>query len=102
MKKKTVYLLKIQPKGYTSAIELSFGFIPTVNEVNSLLFEISQKTKREELKTLCDKCIGGLNAWGLPKVTDNNGNYMQWKTKGESMYSSKGVTIIKPITCHYK
>lgn len=102
MKKKSVYLFKVQPKGYNNAIELSFGFIPAVSDIIGILNEMIENTKREELKELCRDSIAGIQTWGLPKVTDNSGNYIQWKTKGESLYSSKGVTIIKPITCYVK
>jgi hypothetical protein len=89
---KKVFVINIKPEEYSKGIVLAFSNCPSKGDVIGELRRISDKSKNDIFKTLCNRCIEGIEHYGVPCIIEESG-YTSWNDKG--MYSTKGKTYIK-------
>lgn len=94
---KSVFLLIIKPNKMSGHIELAFDYKPTKEDILKVLKGKLEKVVNDGTKALFEKCIIGIDMYGVPSIGDKDEGNNQWKCKSESIYNSKGSTFIKRI-----
>lgn len=98
-----IYIMGLHPMRVGQGIMLAFTKQPSISDaIAALKSEMAtMRVTPEQRKEITEACIAGLQAYGIPRNADIGiPSSLNWKTKGESEFSSKGWVSLLAFNLH--